>query len=154
MSSARFESDPEQDTHTAAFAERVRANQQRLTAELKPHYDFIVCGSGSSGSVVARGLAENAEVSVLLLEAGGSDDTPSIMEAGQWSLNLGSERDWAFMAPPNPHLNGRSIPLNMGKGLGLGSSINAMLWARRHNIEWEFFSAEARDSPWRYRPVR
>ena len=25
------------------FAERVRLNQQRLAAELKSHYDFIVC---------------------------------------------------------------------------------------------------------------
>jgi cytochrome P450 len=37
MSSAKFESDSEQDTHTAGFAERVRANQQKLTAELEPH---------------------------------------------------------------------------------------------------------------------
>src|SRR3981081_639263 len=114
MSSAKFESDPEQDTHRAAFAERVRANQQKLTAELEPHYDFIVCGSGSSGSVVARRLAENAKVSVLLLEAGGSDDMPSVMEAGQWPLNIGSERDWAFMGPYNPPLNGRSRQLDVG----------------------------------------
>jgi choline dehydrogenase len=33
-------------TETADFIERVRVNQQKLTAELKPHYDFIVCGSG------------------------------------------------------------------------------------------------------------
>src|SRR5712672_3528560 len=82
----------EQGTHTAAFAERVRANQQKLTAELKPHYDFIVCGSGSSGSVVARRLAENAGVSVLLLEAGGSDDVPAVMDASNWANNLGTER--------------------------------------------------------------
>jgi choline dehydrogenase len=153
MSGARFKSDPQQDTHTAGFAERVRANQQKLTAELKPHYDFIVCGSGSSGSVVARRLAENAEVSVLLLEAGGSDDMPSIMEAGQWPLNIGSERDWAFTAQPNPKLNGRSIPLNMGKVLGGGSSINLMAWARGHKNDWDFFAAEADDAAWSYESV-
>jgi hypothetical protein len=35
------------------FAERVRENQRRRRSNPKSHYDFIVCGSGSSGSVVA-----------------------------------------------------------------------------------------------------
>lgn len=65
----------------AGFAERVHRNQAKLISELKPQYDFIVCGSGSSGSVVAGRLAENSDVSVLLIEAGGSDDVPSVMEA-------------------------------------------------------------------------
>ena len=136
-----------------AFTERVRINQQRLAAELKSHYDFIVCGSGSSGSVVARRLAENPEVSVLLLEAGGSDDVPSVMEASQWPLNLGSERDWGFKDHPNPHLNGRSIPLSMGKVLGGGSSINVMAWARGHKKDWDFFAQEADDPAWSYESV-
>jgi choline dehydrogenase len=135
------------------FAGRVRGNQHRPRAELKPQYDFIVCGSGSSGSVVARRLAENADVSVLLLEAGGQDDVPAVMQAGHWSLNLGSERDWNFVAQPNAHLNDRAIPYSMGKVLGGGSSINVMAWARGHKNDWDFFASEAGDKSWSYESV-
>jgi choline dehydrogenase len=98
--------------------------------------------------VVARRLAENANVSVLLLEAGGGDDVPSVMEADQCFLNLGSEGDWSFRAQQNPYLNGRSIPLNMGKVLGGGSSINAMVWARWHKNDWDVFASQADDPAW------
>ncbi|PWT79930.1 MAG: oxidoreductase [Acidobacteria bacterium] len=135
------------------FAERVRSNQHRLRSELKPSYDFIVCGSGSSGSVVARRMAENPDVSVLLLEAGGDDDVPSVTEALRWFENFGTERDWKFAAQPNPHLNGRSIPLAMGKVLGGGSSINVMAWARGHKHDWDFFAAESCDTAWGYESV-
>ena len=135
------------------FAQRVSANQAKLTSELKPHYDFIVCGSGSSGSVVARRLAENPEVSVLLLEAGGNDEVASVIDAKQWASNLGSVRDWAFKAQPNPHLNGRVVSMSMGKVLGGGSSINAMAWARGHKNDWDYFAAEAGDSAWNYEAV-
>ena len=59
---------PEPSTETEDFAQRVRVNHTKLTSELKSHYDFLVCGSGSS--VVARRLAENPDVSILLFEAG------------------------------------------------------------------------------------
>jgi choline dehydrogenase len=144
---------PFDNDYQTDLAKRVRLNQQKLTAELKPHYDFIVCGSGSSGSVVARRLAENPAVSVLLLEAGGTDDVPNVMEAIQWSTNLGSERDWGFVDQPNPSLNGRSIPLNMGKVLGGGSSVNVMAWSRGHKNDWEFFASEANDPAWNYESV-
>jgi choline dehydrogenase len=129
-------------------------DSRKLSSALQSHYDFIVCGSGSSGSVVARRLAESPEVSVLLLEAGGADDVPSVMNANDWRLNLGSERDWKFVDTPNPALNGRAIPLSMGKVLGGGSSINAMYWVRGHKNDWDFFASEAGDAAWNYESVK
>jgi choline dehydrogenase len=135
------------------FAERVRGNQRKLRDGLTSQYDFIVCGSGSSGSVVAGRLAENPNVSVLLLEAGGSDEVPSVTEPARWVENLGSERDWKFVDQPNPHLKGRSMPLSMGKVLGGGSSINGMGWARGHKNDWDFFASESGDTAWNYESV-
>lgn len=124
-----------------------------ILAEFGGRYDFVVCGAGSSGSVVAARLAANPDVTVLLLEAGGEDNSPAVMRADQWPLNIGSERDWCFASEPSPHLNDRSIPLSMGKVLGGGSSINVMGWARGHKNDWDFFAAEAGDDAWGYASV-
>jgi choline dehydrogenase len=140
-------------SESEAFGERVRRNQDKLGRELRSHYDFIVCGSGSSGSVIARRLAENADVDVLLIEAGGCDDAPAVIQANQWTLNLGSERDWGFQSEPNPHTNGRSILYSMGKVLGGGSSINVMVWARGHKHDWDSFASVAGDPSWSYESV-
>ena len=135
------------------FARRARENQTRLRNALKPRYDFIVCGAGASGSVVARRLAEDPDVQVLLVEAGGSDDVDAVLDPSRWPENLGSERDWGFRAQPNPHLNDRALPMSMGKVLGGGSSINVQVWARGHRTDWDVLAAETGDPGWGYEAV-
>jgi choline dehydrogenase len=144
---------PTNEPEAPEFEARVQATQRRLAAELQSSYDFIVCGSGSSGSVVARRLAESDDVSVLLLEAGGTDDLPSVRDAGQWLANVGTELDWGFQTAPNRLLNARRLSLSAGKVLGGSSSINAMIWSRGHKNDWEYFAEEAGDPRWRYESV-
>lgn len=131
---------PQPDGADSDLAERVRINQQKLASELKPNYDFIVCGSGSSGSVVARRLAENPSLHVLLLEAGGHDELPSSTDGLQWASNIRTERDWNFQTRPNRYLNGRTDSIAAGKASGGGSSINALAWARGHKSDWDYFA--------------
>jgi choline dehydrogenase len=130
------------------FALRARENQDRLRQGLRKRYDFVVCGAGSGGSVVARRLAEDAGVHVLLVEAGGTDAVPAVTDPGLWPSNLGSARDWGFVAEPNPHVLGRRLSMSMGKVLGGGSAINVMVWARGHRTDWDHFAAEAADDRW------
>ncbi len=121
--------------------------------DLEDAFDFIICGAGSSGSVVAARLAEDGNARVLLLEAGGDDKSETVSNPAQWPLNLGSSRDWGFVGQPAPGLEGRRLPLSMGKGLGGGSSINVMVWARGHKADWDYFAAEAGDDAWGYESI-
>ena len=103
--------------------------------------------------MVARRLAEDAAVDVLLLEAGGSDEIPNIMDASAWPSLRGGDQDWSFKARPNPRLNGRSIPMSMGRVLGGGSGINVMMWSRGHKNDWDRLAAEVGDDGWNYQSV-
>ena len=137
----------------ADFALRVQSNQSRLGSALRREYDFVVCGAGSSGSVVARRLAENPDLRVLLVEAGGYDDVPGVTDPALWPANIGSSLDWGFWSEPNPDLDGRRVQMSMGKVLGGGSSMNAMAWSRGHRSDWDLFAAESGNPSWGYRSV-
>jgi choline dehydrogenase len=126
------------------------AKHPHSDTEWNEEFDYIICGSGSSGSVVAGRLAANPEVRVLLLEAGGNDETEMVLDTDRWPMNLGGELDWGFSAEPNPNLNGRSILYSMGKVLGGGSSINVGTWSRGHKADWDYYAAEAADQRWGY----
>lgn len=125
------------------FAGRTCVNQQQLASELGTRFDYIVCGAGTSGCVVAARLAADQQTRVLVLEAGGIDETDLITDPNRWPMTLGSEPDWGFVAESNPHLNGRAIPYAMGMVLGGGSSIKVSTWSRGHRADWDFYASES-----------
>ena len=135
------------------FMERVRVNQRELLSELRTRFDYIVCGAGTSGCVVAARLAADVNTHVLLLEAGGTDEREIVMNPNHWPMTLDSELDWAFKAQPNPNLNGRAIGYSMGKVLGGGSSINISTCSRGHRADWDFYASESDDPSWSYAAV-
>ncbi len=116
-------------------------------------YDFIVCGGGTAGCVVARRLAENPAARVLVIEAGGDERLEAVGNSTVWMSNIGTERDWRFEAESGPGLAGRRAALPMGKVLGGGSSINGLIWARGHRNDFDSWAAMTDDPGWSYAAV-
>ncbi|MGH7090904.1 MAG: GMC family oxidoreductase [Stellaceae bacterium] len=101
-------------------------------------FDYIVVGAGSAGCVLANRLSEDGGCTVLLLEAGGRDRHPYIhMPLGMRRLSPNPSLNWDFATEPEPHCGGRRIFIPRGKVLGGTSSINAMLYARGHPLDYE-----------------
>ena len=95
----------------------------------KGRYDFIVVGTGAAGSVLAGELsASGAEV--LAIESGGPDDAPTIANPSIWFYNVGGPLDFHLPVSPSPRLNNRPFNMALGHVVGGGSSINAMVWTR------------------------
>ncbi|MEU3230839.1 GMC family oxidoreductase [Nocardiopsis alba] len=116
-------------------------------------FDYIVCGAGSSGSVLAGRLAADPAVTVLLVESGGDDDDERVRDPDLWPANLGTERTWDHVTEPNRHLNGRRLAYATGRGLGGGGAVNAGVWARGHRSDWDSYAEAAGDSAWGYAHV-
>ena len=62
-------------------------------------YDYIVVGAGTSGSLIAGRLTENASTTVLLIEAGGPASVITDMPIESWNIETG-EFDWGYYTVP------------------------------------------------------
>ncbi|ULH15724.1 GMC family oxidoreductase N-terminal domain-containing protein [Deinococcus sp. KNUC1210] len=91
--------------------------------------DYVVVGAGAGGCVVARRLLD-AGRTVLLIEAGGSDNHLFVTAPAAFSRLFRSRFDWAFLTEPQEHLNGRRLYWPRGKVLGGSTAINATIYIR------------------------
>jgi choline dehydrogenase len=104
-------------------------NQARNQSRIKGSYDYIVVGAGASGSIIAGELSKTG-AEVLVVESGGADDSPTISNPSIWFYNVGGPLDWKVPIAPVPQLNSRKLNMALGHVLGGGSSINALVWSR------------------------
>ena len=101
-------------------------------------YDYIVVGGGSAGCTVTHRLVK-AGKSVLMIEAGPTDDNPFVRMPGGFIKLFGTERIQFYMAEPQVSAAGRVLAVPQGRTLGGGSSVNAMIYIRgtgRDYDEW------------------
>ena len=115
-------------------------------------YDYIIVGAGSAGCVLANRLSADPSVSVLLLEAGGSDDDTRIHDPRAWAKLWKTTCDWSYITEPEPSFDGRSLDWPRGKVLGGTSSLNAMIYIRGHQTDYDHWVALG-NSGWSYDEV-
>lgn len=94
-------------------------------------FDFIVVGAGSAGCVLANRLTESGRYSVLLLEAGGSDQRFWLKAPIGYGMSFYNPKvNWMYRTEQDPGLARRQGYWPRGKVLGGSSSINAMVFVR------------------------
>ena len=109
-------------------------------------YDYVIVGAGAGGCVLAARLTEDPTVKVLLLEAGGKDNSMYMhMPLGWRQIWRGPMHNWNFYSEPEPFADNRKFLAPRGKTLGGSTSINGMLYIRGHPRdydEWRQLGAE------------
>jgi choline dehydrogenase len=118
---------------------------------MNEEFDYIIVGAGSAGSVLASRLSEDAEVKVLVLEAGPPDRSIFIHMPAAFSIPLANDKyNWAYTTEPEAAMNGRRMYCPRGRVLGGSSSINGMVYIRGHAYDYDGWAQRPGLAHWSY----
>ena len=102
--------------------------------------DYLIVGSGAAGAIVAARLSENPDASVILLEAGGKNNSLLLRVPGLGFAAANHPKyNWGFEAEPSPAMDNRKLIWLQGRVLGGSSSINGMIYTRGHSREYDIW---------------
>lgn len=105
---------------------------------IEGEWDYIVCGAGTAGCLMANRLSANPQNRVLLLEAGTKDDWIWFHIPVGYLFAINNPRaDWMFRTEAEPGLNGRALIYPRGKVIGGSSAINAMITMRGQSADYD-----------------
>ena len=115
-------------------------------------YDFIIAGGGSAASVAAMRLVRNFGFSVLILERG-PRETTRLMRMPAGYMRYLAREDFLEMhqSVPQKQLGGRAPIVPVGRALGGGSAVNAMVYMRGQKEDYDGWAADlGNGTEWSY----
>ena len=118
---------------------------------LKTEYDYVICGGGTAGLVVAARLSENPDVTVGVIEAGKSHlGDPAVDIPAMFSTMFNGTRnyDWGFRTAPQKGNHDKVHHMIRGKMLGGSSGINYMMYVRGSLQDYDDWAELAEDESW------
>ncbi|CDO69444.1 GMC oxidoreductase [Trametes cinnabarina] len=133
------------DIHHDHWGQDLRRRNIVYNGNIADAYDFVIVGGGTAGLAIASRLSEDANTTVLVLEAGDTGD--AVADSINVPVNAyyaglpGTSYDWQYTTVKQPNANNRALPWPRGKLLGGSSAMNGLYTVRPSKIEVDAWAA-------------
>jgi choline dehydrogenase-like flavoprotein len=115
-------------------------------------FDYVIVGSGAGGSVLAYRLGADPDVSVLVIEAGGSDRALIHLVPKGFYYTVADSR-YAKDFETEPYPDGSHEVWHRGRVIGGSTTINGMVWNRGWAPDYDQWQ-EAGNKGWNWDSFR